>query len=144
MATSAQRTKEKHGAGIFNNAFTGDGPEGIMSGGDAEHLCDSAHPSTGSAGYTNQSNTGTTAISATAVEATRRLMAAFTDDRGNIISVNPDTIIIPRAKEEEAWTIVATKGKVNSAENNANFHYGKYKLAVWDLLSDTNNWFNLN
>jgi phage major head subunit gpT-like protein len=140
LAISAQRTREKHGASPFNDAFSATGTEN-MTGMDGLSLCNSAHTSNASSGYTNQSNTGTTALSATAIEATRRLMAAWTDDRGNIIAVNPDLILIPRALEETAWTIIATKGKVDSAENNANFHYGKYKLAVWDYLSDSNNWF---
>ena len=140
MAISAQRTREKHGATPFNDAFSATGTEN-MSGMDGLSLCNSAHTSTASSGYTNISNTGTTALSATAIEATRRLMAAWTDDRGNLISINPDLLIIPRSLEEKAWTIIATKGEVDSAENNANFHYGKYKLAVWDYLSDSNNWF---
>ena len=142
LATSAVRTKEKHGAGIFNNAFSGSGSiSGILTNSEALSLCNSAHTSTASSGYTNQSNTGTTTLSATAIEATRRLMAALTDDRGNIITMNPDLLIVPRALEEKAWTIIASKGEPDGAENNANFHYGKYKLAVWDRLDDSNNWF---
>ena len=140
LAISAQRTREKHGASPFNDAFSATGTSD-MTGMDGLSLCNSAHTSNASSGYTNQSNTGTTAISATAVEATRRLMVAFTDDRGNKMTVNPDLLLIPRALEEKAWTIIATKGEVDSAENNANFHYGKYKLAVWDYMSDSNNWF---
>lgn len=141
LAISAQRTREKHGASIFNDMFSGAGTiAGILTNSEAVSLCYSAHPSNASSGYTNQSNTGTTALSSTAIEATRRLMSSWTDDRGNIIAINPDLLIVPRALEEKAWTIIATKGEVDSAENNANFHYGKYKLAVWDYLSDTNNW----
>lgn len=140
LAIAAQRTREKHGAVPFNDAFTSAGTEN-MTGMDGLSLCNAAHTSTASGGYSNISNTGTTALSATAIEATRRLMAAWTDDRGNLIAINPDLLIIPRALEEKAWTIIATKGAVDSAENNANFHYGKYKLAVWDYLSDSNNYF---
>lgn len=142
LAISAQRTREKHGASLFSNAFSGSGTiSGILTNSEGLSLCNSAHTSTASSGYTNQSNTGTTALSATSIEATRRLMAALTDDRGNKIAVNPDLILAPRALEEQAWTIIATKGEVDSAENNANFHYGKYKLAIWDYLTDSNNWY---
>ena len=68
-------------------------------------------------------------------------MAGLKDDRGNLISVQPDLILVPRNLEETAWEIISSKGKVDSAENNANFHFGKYKLAVWDYLTDTNNYF---
>jgi len=142
LAIAAQRTREKHAVTPFSGAFTGSGTiAGILTNSEGLSLCNSAHTSNASSGYTNQSNTGTTALSATSIEATRRLMAAWTDDRGNVIAVNPDLILIPRALEEQAWTIIATKGEVDSAENNANFHYGKYKLAVWDYLPDSNNWF---
>jgi len=142
LAISAIRTREKRGASIFGDAFSGSGSiSGILTNSEGKSLCNSAHPSTGSTGYTNQSNTGTTAFSGTAVEATRRLMAAFTDDRGNIQSVNPDMLVIPRALEEKGFTLIASKGIVDSAENNANFHYGKYKLAVWDRLPSSTDWF---
>ena len=37
--------------------------------------------------------------------------------------------------------IINSKGKVDTANNNANFHQGKYKLVIWDRLTDSNNWF---
>jgi len=142
LAMSAIRTREARGASIFSDAFSGSGSiSGILTHSEGLSLCNSAHTSNGSSGYTNQSNTGTTAFSATAVEATRRLMAAFTDDRGNIQSINPDLLIVPRALESKAYTLIATKGEIDSAENNANFHYGKYKLAVWDRLASSTDWF---
>ena len=142
MARAAVMTREKHGASVFSNAFSGSGTiDGVLTNSEGLSLCNSSHTSNATDGYTNQSNTGTTALSGTAVEATRRLMAAFTDDRGNIISMNPDLLLVPRALEEKAWTLIASKGEPDGAENNANFHYGKYKLAVWDRLSDSNNWF---
>ena len=140
LAIAARRTREKHAAGLFNNAFSGAPSASGLTGGDALSLCNSAHTSATS-GVGTQSNTGSTAISATSVEATRRLMTAFEDDRGELIAVNPDLLLVPRALEETAWEIIASKGKPNTANNNANFHFGKYQLGVWDYLSDSNNWF---
>ena len=144
LAISANRTREKGAASVFNNAFTGSGKivlDGVtvLNNTEGQALCATAHTSTAST--TTQGNYGTTALSATAMEATRILMAATKDDRDNLISVQPDLILVPRALEETAWEIIASKGKVDSADNNANFHYGKYKLAVWDYLTDSNNWF---
>ena len=145
LALAAKRTKEKYAASLFNDAFTGSGSITIsgltiLTNTEALSLCNTAHTSTAST--TTQGNYGTSALSATAVEATRILGAGLKDDRDNLISVTYDTILVPRALEETAWVIINTTGKVDSAENNKNFHYGKYKLAVWDSLSDTNNWFN--
>jgi hypothetical protein len=147
LSISAKRTKEKYGASVFNNAFTGTGTItvnglSILTNSETLSLCNTAH--TSSASSTTQGNYGTSALSPSAVEATRILGHGIKDDRDNIISVNYDTIMVPRNLEETAWVIINTTGKVDSAENNKNFHYGKYKLAVWDDLSDSNNWFMLD
>lgn len=135
LANSASRSREKLGAQTFDLAFTY-----APTDGDAVALCSSAHPSN-VAGVANQSNTASTALSATQVETIRLDMAAFRDDIGEIISINSDTLIIPRALEQTGWEIINSKGKVDTANNNANFHQGKYKLVVWDRLTDTSNWF---
>lgn len=142
---SASRTKEMYGAQVFNNAFAGSGTISvaqttILNNTEGVSLCSASHPSKVT-GVAVQSNTGTSALSATSVEATRILMSKFVDDRGNKIAVQPDLLLVPRALEETAWEIISSKGKVDSAENNANFHFGKYKLAVWDYLSSGKSWF---
>ena len=138
MAVAAARTREKTGAGIFNSAFTG------TTGPDSLSLCNTAHPYSPDDAST-MSNKGTTALSTVSVEATRRLghTDVFTD-RGELLTVNYDTILCTVANEEKAWEIINSKGKVETANNNRNFHQGRYKLAVWDRLSDTNNWFFLD
>jgi phage major head subunit gpT-like protein len=135
LSTSASRSREKLGASLFELAFTYEPPDG-----DGAELCASDHGSN-VAGVAAQSNEGTSALGATSVEATRLLMAAFKDDIGEKISISPDTITIPRALEQTGWEIINSKGKVDTANNNANFHQGKYKLVVWDRLTDTTNWF---
>lgn len=135
LSVSASRSREKLGAQLYDLAFTFE-----PSDGDGAELCASDHgsnvPTTAA-----QSNEGTLALNATNVETTRINMHAFKDDIGELISVMPDTITIPRALEQTGWEIINTKGKVDTANNNANFHQGKYKLVVWDRLTDTNNWF---
>jgi len=72
-------------------------------------------------------------------------MAAFTGDQGEVINVNMDTILAPLDQEETAWEIINSKGKIDTADNNANFHFGKYKLIVWkNFLTDSNNWFAID
>lgn len=134
LATSARRTREAHAASVFNNAFTTE-----PSDGDGCELCASDHPNTSNS--TTQSNEGTAALSPTAVESARRLMIDFRDDRDGKLDIMPDLILIPRALEETAFEIINSSGKVDTAENNPNFHKGKYKLAVWDYLTDSNNWY---
>ena len=135
LATSASRSREKLGSSIFELAFAYSPTDG-----DGVSLCSTAHPSNVTS-TANQSNSGTSTLSATNVETTRQAIAAFRDDIGEIISCQGDTLIVPRALEQTAWEIINTKGKVDTANNNANFHQGKYKLVVWDRLTDTTNWF---
>ncbi|MFA6100400.1 MAG: Mu-like prophage major head subunit gpT family protein [Patescibacteria group bacterium] len=135
LSTSASRSREKLGAQLYELAFTFEPADG-----DGAELCASDHGSN-VAGVAAQSNEGTTALSATGVETVRLAMHEMKDDIGEKISLDPNTITIPRALEQTGWEIINTKGKVDTANNNANFHQGKYKLVVWDRLTDTNNWF---
>lgn len=135
LGTSASRSREKLGAQIFGLGFTFEPTDG-----DGTELCAADHPSNVQ-GVANQSNEGTSALSATTVEATRILMHDYRDDQGEIISINPDTLIAPRNLEQTGWEIINSKGKVDTANNNPNFHQGKYKLVIWDRLTDSNNWF---
>ena len=67
---AAARTREKHGASVFNGAFTG------TSGPDSLPLCSTAHTSPVS-GISNQSNSGTDTLSKTTVSAVRLAMKKF-------------------------------------------------------------------
>ena len=136
LATSANRSREKLGSQIYSLAFTF-----APTDGDAQPLCDTDHPSNVSS-VGAQSNEGALSLSATNVETVRIRMHTFENDIGEKISPNPDTITIPRDLEQTGWEIINSKGKVDTANNNANFHQGKYKLVVWDRLTDTSNWFN--
>jgi hypothetical protein len=134
----ARRTREKHGASLFNNAFN----TSIFAGGDTLSLCNTAHTFNGTS--TTVGNSGTTALSATAVEATRLLGMALTDETDNLMDIVYDTLLVPPNLEETAWQIIKTDREVNSAQNNANFNMGRYKLLVWNRLTDTNNWFMID
>jgi len=138
LALVAKRTQEKHGSSVFNNAFN----TSIFSGGDGLALCASAHSRVGTT--TTNSNQGSTALSATAVEATRLAMRTFTDETDNLLIARGDTLLVPPALEESAWEIVNATGKMDTADNNPNFNKGKYKIIVWDYLADSNNWFMID
>src|SRR3990167_4095976 len=139
LARGAFTRREEDGASLFVNAFN----TSVFTGGDALSLCNSAHTSVTS-GVSTQSNTGTSALSQTSVEAARIAMGKFRNWEGKIIDVIPDLILIPIDLEQTGWEIIASKGKVETANNNANFHFGRYKLAVWKYLSSTTDWFMLS
>lgn len=136
LALSAMRTREKAAASVFNNAFTA-----AYAGGDAINLCDGSHPYSPS-NASVQDNEGTTALSYQAVVDTRELMRAFKDDRGELVQVQPDTLLVPPELEEEAWVIINTMNKVDITDYHANFVRARItQLIVWDYLTDANNWF---
>lgn len=135
LGLAAFRRRETDGSSLFNNAFNSG-----FTGGDGLCLCNSAHTSKN--GGANQSNTGTTALSPAAVETARQTMIACKTNRDNNFSVKPDMLLVPHQLEETAYAIINSKGKVDSDNNNVNFHLGKYKLVVWNnYLTDANNWF---
>jgi hypothetical protein len=135
LALVARRTKEKHASSVFNNAFN----TSVFSGGDSLALCASAHTRVGTA--TTQSNVGTSALSATALSAARLAMRNFLDDTDNLLNVMADVLLVPPELEQTAWEITQSDKKVDTANNDANFWRGRYRVLVWDYLSDTNNWF---
>lgn len=138
MSDSFNQKKEQIGASIFNNAFNT-----VHTVGDGLALCSSAH--TSKVGGANQGNAGSSALSAAAVEATRILMVKFKTNRDNIRQAMPSLLLVPTDLHEKAWEIVNSYGKMDTALNNRNFHFGKWNLAVWDnFLTDTNNWFMID
>ncbi len=136
LALSAMRTREKHAASVFNNAFSSS-----FTGGDAVALCSASHPLSPNSSATH-SNTGVLAFTYDNVVTTRELMRAFVDDRNELVMINPDTIIAPPELEEEAWAVVNTLNKVDVTDYHANFVQSKIQnVVVWDYLTDANNWF---
>jgi len=131
---AAARTREKHGASPFNGAFAG------TSGPDSLSLCNTAHTSPVD-GVSTQSNKGTDTLSKTTVSSARLAMKKLCGLNGERVGVKADMIIANMDKEEDAWTIISSKGEPETDNNNANFHYGKYKLAIWDELVSQYDWF---
>jgi len=138
MAVSAARTREKTAAALWNGSFVGtDGPDGLS-------LCNDSHPYSPD-DATTQDNAGNSALAPTSIEATRRIgFNQIKNDRGEIMEVNYDTIICPVEKEEVAWEVINSTGKVNTANNNPNFHEGRYDLAVWRRLSSSTSWWMID
>lgn len=135
LALVARRTREKHAAALFNNAFN----TTQFSGGDTLALCSTAHTFNNTS--TTVGNSGTTALSATAVEASRILGMALTDETDNLMDVMYDTLLVPPNLEETAYQIVKSANVPFEQSNTANFNSNRYKVITWNRLTDTNNWF---
>lgn len=140
LAQSAQRTRQKHGARIYNLASSVDSY--FYNNSEGVALCSDSHTTTsGASTATGFDNLTTSALSAVAVAAARIQFRGFRDDVGNRISVVPNRLVIPVDLFEIAYEIAESEGKVDTANNNPNVHKGKYDIIDWEYLTDTNNWF---
>ena len=134
LADAFADKREAVGASPFVDGFTS------FTTGDTLSLFNTAH--TNNQNALTQSNRGTTAFSPTAVETARLAMLAFKTNADQKMAVRMDTLIVPANLEEKAYELIKSAGKVDTANNNRNFHQGKYKLIVWEnYLADANNWF---
>ena len=138
LGDAANRTMETQAAALFADAFAG----ATYTAEDALAICYSAHVN--SDGGNSQANAGSTALSLTSIASTRIAMRRFTDYRGEKIAINPTLLLVPIDLEQTAWEVVRSSLKPGSANNDANFYQGMFDLAVWNYLSDTNNWFMID
>jgi hypothetical protein len=145
------RKSEGLGASVFVNAFD----TSYTSYGDALPLCSTAH--TRADGGSNQSNASSSGVTLTEANLETGILASREqlDDRGNLISIVPDTLLVPPALEKEALIITKSSNRSETADNDANVYNmkqytgGQLKVVVWDYLgaaaggSDTA-WFLLS
>lgn len=95
-----------------------------------------------------QSNKGTSALSATALQAAITAMMKFKDDRGKLLGVVPDLLVVPPDLQWTAMELLEStywpgEGAV-TANMASNVLKGKLGLLVSPYLSDTNDWFVLS
>ena len=140
LGTSYNRTRQKHAARVFVNAFSVDNYFYVNTENVA--LCSNSHTTTSGAATTNGfDNLGTTAMSATAVASARISMVGFRGDQAQRVDIMPDELWYPPQLYETAWEIANAGGKLDVSTNNPNVHKGKYTLREWNYMSDANDWF---
>lgn len=143
LATAYQRTRQKHGAQLFNNAFSVDTTWNNFT--EAVALCSNSHTTTsGASVVAGFDNLITSSLSAVALAAARIQMINFRGDRAEKISVVPSMLLIPPDLYDIAFEIVESQGKPDTPNNNANVHRGKYSVTEWIYLNDVNNWFMID
>ncbi len=140
LANAGMRTRQKHAARIFNQAFA---PDNLFyTGTDGAGLCSNSHlTNSGASTASGFDNLGTSALTATAVFAARIQMRGFRGDQAERISITPDELWYPPDLSEVGWEILHSSGKLNTANNNANFHKGQYTPNDWEYMTDATNWF---
>lgn len=143
LRASAFRTRQKFAARPFNLAFVND--QYFYVNTEAVPLCSDAHTTTSEAstavGFDNRI---TGAMSAVAVATARRQFVQFRGDQAEIISMTPDLLLYPPDLYEQAWEIISSPGKLDTANNNANVHQGRYEGREWNYLTNSANWFMID
>lgn len=142
LGIAAFKKREMSAASVFNNAFTSTTNDDGYStlGPDSVVLCSASHPRSAQ-DSTTWSNAGTSALSKANVATTRVSMLRFTDDRGDISNVMPDLLLVPPELEDTGIEITKSMLDPTSGNNAVNPQAGRFRLAVWHYLTDTNNWF---
>lgn len=139
LAFSMRQTKEIVGANIYNRAFTSG-----YTGGDGTILLNNAHPNV--AGGT-QSNILATAsdLSEAALEQAVIDISLLRNDRGLLIALRPQQLIIPPQLQFEAKRILTSDGRVGTDLNDPNAlkDMGLFQdgVTVNHYFTDSDAWF---
>lgn len=134
MGTAFARKQEKDAASVFNNAFSAS-----YLGYDSKALCADDHPRSRT-DSTSVDNKLTLALTADNLETAVQTMSALKDDKGEEISIMPDTLIVPRALAKTGRELTGSTLNPETGNNAINVHNGM-KLVVWEFLTDSNAWF---
>lgn len=134
MGRAFARKQEKDAFSVFNNAMSAS-----VLGYDGKPLCANDHPRSRT-DSTPVDNLLALALSSANLETAITTMQAFGDDKGEEISIMPDTLIVPRALAKTGREIVGSPLNPETANNAINVHSGM-RLLVIPWLTDTNRWF---
>jgi phage major head subunit gpT-like protein len=147
LGDAAFRFREKAAALLFTNAFTDSGTDDYgfpIAGSDAVGLASAAHPNSPTDSAATQTNEGTLSLTKANVRTTREAHMALADDRGDILNIMPDILLVPPELEDDALEIVRSTLDPTSANNAINPQAGRFAVVVWHYLTDANAWFMID
>lgn len=136
------RTRELFGAALVASAIKGNstvsmrGKSFKTTSNDGLSLFNTAHTSiTGECA--NQSNMFTNAFSADNLGKVESAMQNIKDDNGNILSIAPDTIIIPNeaSLKKDVFAAIGADKDPATANNGFNYMFGRWTVIVWPYLN---------
>jgi hypothetical protein len=140
VAVSAAQKKETDAASVLNNAFTNSAP---YLGPDGVALCYASHPVGPDNTGTVRDNTGTEALSYTAMKNARLNMRALTDGQANPYQINGKLVVAPIQLEDliiEIFTALGKPGGANNDGSAVNRQQG-WDYRTWDWLTDDESWW---
>ena len=113
LARSMANTKQVKAANVLNNAF-----DPNFTGGDGEELCATDHPLV--AGTLSNELATAADLNETSLEQALIDIAAFTDERGLLISTQGRKLIIPSELQFVADRLMASANRVGTVDNDIN------------------------
>ena len=139
LARAMAYTKQVKAASVLNNGFSANYP-----GGDGVALFSNAHPLV-SGGTNSNIPAVATDLNETALEAAVIQIAAWTDERGLLISARPRKLIVPPSLQFVATRLLETELRVSTADNDINAIKNNGSIpegyTVNHFLTDNNAWF---
>jgi hypothetical protein len=138
LAFSMRQTKEIVAANVYNRAFNAS-----YVGGDGVSMVNASHPNLAGGTWSNQIATAAD-ISEAALEQASIDIQGFTNDRGLLISVRPQTLIITPSQEFEVKRILATVQRPGTNNNDVNALKTMGiipEVFVSHFLTDSDAWF---
>lgn len=150
---SVKHTRESFYATAFNNGGLTAGDDFFknpIAGQNAGGLIYDGKPLFNLTGNTRASKGGGTYYNGLALSLSQaNLITAYQlmtttnnrDERDEVISLRPDTLLVPPALEMAARVILNSTNLPGSANNDVNVASGLLNLVVWDYLTDTDAWF---
>lgn len=142
MTDAYYRTRERHFARLLGTAsqgtasFTQGGQTFATTSADADVLFSTSH--TPKVSGADQTNMYTNALDADKLAAVMTAMQQVKGDNGEVLGLNPDTLIIPNvaALKKTAFTIVGSLKEPGTADNDYNYLFGNLSVLVWPYLNE--------
>lgn len=137
FTTSYYRSREKFGAALIMGA-TGDhvtigGKTFSTLAADGKPLFSKEHPSVTMGAKLKQSNLYAGAFSKDVLGGLETVMQNFVDDNGNLLTLAPDTIIIPNdyTLKNAVFEAIGADKDPDTANNGFNYLFGRWNVIVW-------------
>jgi hypothetical protein len=125
LAYSTYLTRQSHGASVFNKAF-----DTAIVGADGKPLCAlkaAGHPYSPENSADTQYNADALDLTPANIDTVRTRMIDYKDDRGNVLGVNPDSIIYGNYYWKKVKEILGTDKEPYTANNTTNVWKGEFK-----------------
>lgn len=136
------RTRERFGAAIYGAAITGKtemtfgGQKFDTTAADGSAVFAKNHGAKGKGA--TQSNQFSDAFSNDALMAMESAMQDFRDDNGFVLSITPDTILIPNdyKLKRDVFAAIGADKDPSTANNGFNYTFGRWNVIVWQYLNN--------